>query len=497
MAPSLDTSAGSPGYWLAELNRRLDLKYPRLLALEEYDIGNPPLPRGGKNTAAAFRRFQSMARTNIVGVANAAISQTLNPAGFRTGADADALGDETAYDIWVTSHMVADSKLLAHSVASLGEGYTLIEPYDNPTGVRINVQSPFDTITARAAGDRRKTIAGLRRWKEDDGTWRAVVHVPGRAVHMSGPPSATAGGPGGWRIDSDEPTGVTRVPIVRYLNRPRLKPVLTFEGQHWTDTLAEVEDSLDIQRRLNAGVINRLVTSAAQAFRQRWVTLGENTYSQDDLDAILRNDPGAVWALTGDPKFGEFPAADILQLLREAQADIETFGAATSTPYQLLPGGTTNVGSETIQAGRIGLQLKAADRRVQVGEGNASTLSIAFEILGDEERAKEGLIETIWPSLDDIPISARADAAAKLKDILPHTTIMRDVLGMTPAAIERAKADAAEDALTRSIADAANPVQPSGGGGPAGAAAGQPGSTAAVTPPSPTGAAGAAGQPTG
>jgi hypothetical protein len=485
VASNLDTSAGSPGFWLAELNRRLDLKFPRLTALEEYDVGSPPLPRGSRSTAAAFQRFQSQARTNVVGIANSSVSQALNPVGFRTGADADALGDEKAYDIWTGSHMLADAKLLAHSITSLGEGYTLTEPDTGPLGVRINVQSPFDTIVAHAAGDRRKVVAGLRRWREDDGQWMAVVHLPGRVIELSGHQGAVAAGPASWTVLSDEPSGIKRVPIVRYVNRPRLKPVLVFDGRYWTDTLAEAEDNLSIQRRINSGVINRLVVSAAQAFRQRWVTTGENNYTPAQLEEALKSDPGAVWALSGDPKFGEFTASDISQLIREIQSDIESFAALTGTPYQMLPGGATNVGADAIDASRTSLRLKSVDRRVQVSEGNAATLSIAFEFLGDADRAAEGLIETIWPSLDDIPISAKADAAGKLVNILPKTTIMRDILGMTPSAIARAKADAAEDALDRAIADASNPqpspVQPSGGGGSPSAAPGQPGGPTAST----------------
>jgi len=478
MASNTDTETGTPGYWLMELNRRLDLKFPRLTRLQEYDTGCPPLPRGSKTTSASFRRFQDQAHTNVVGVANSAVSQALNPVGFRTGADADALGDETALAIWVGSHMLADSKLLGHSVTSLGEGYTLTEPYDNPQKVRINVQSPFDTLTAHAPGDRRKTVAGIHRWREDDGRWMASLHVVGRVVNFAGPGTAAIGPPGGWEVISDEPTGLTRIPIVRYLNRPHLKPVLTLEGKFWTDTFAEAEDNFSIQRRINSGVINRMTVSAAQAFRQRWVALGETNYSDEELKTLL-NDPGAVWALNGDPKFGEFSTSDITQLIREIQSDLDAFAALTGTPYQMLPGGATNVGAEAIQASRIALQLKSVDRRVQVAEGNASTLSIAFEILGDTARAEEGSIETIWPSLEDIPISARADAANKLANILPSTTIMRDVLGMTPSAIARAKADAAEDELTRSLADAANPVQPTGSGGSPSGPAGQPGSPAA------------------
>lgn len=437
----------SPGWWLLELNRRMSYKYARLRLLQRYDVGTPPLPVGTGATAKSFQQFQRRARTNVVGIANQTVAEFLDPIGFRTGVDADPLGDELAWEVWIKNHMLSRSKLLAGTVVSLGEGYTLVDN-TNPKNIRIHVQSPFDTVVAHNPADPTLGDAGLRRWRDDE-RWYAALHLPGRVYNYTGPPlQALDSGPSGWRLTSEADTGLSKLAITRFTNRPLLQPVSVIDNdntQFYTDTLAEVEDSLPIQQRINTAVLNRLTISAAQAFRQRWVALGENVYDDVDLQDILKTDPGAVWALSGDPKFGEFSASDMQGILAEIQQDIDTFAITTSTPFQPLPGSSDNTGSTAYETARVGLRRKAKDRRVHFAEGLATTMSLVFEAMNDNERAEESRIEPIWQSVDDTPMTVRADAANKLQGILARETIMRDYLDMSPSAIARAKYDLAND----------------------------------------------------
>lgn len=473
----------SPGFWLVELNRRLSYKYDRLRLLQRYDVGTPPLPRGSGAYAKSFAQFQRRARTNLVGIANQTVEQFLEPIGFRTATDADPLGDEIAWGWWLRNRMLSRVKMLAHTVTSLSEGYTIVDNSDR-SNVRVYVQSPMDTITAHNPVDPTEGIAGVRRWR-DDQKYYAALHVPGRVFNYEGPPVQNLdSGPAGWTLVSEAATGLSRLAITRFQNRPQLDVVSVIDNEdlrYYTDTLAEVEDALPVQQRLNTAVLNRLTISAAQAFRQRWVALGENEYDPDDLEAVLKVDPGAVWALAGDPKFGEFSASDMQGILAEIQQDMDAFAITTSTPLQPLPGSSDNTGSTAYETARVGLRRKAKDRRVHFAEGLASTISLAFEAMGDKARAEESSIEPIWASVDDTPMTVRADAANKLQGILPRETIWRDYLDMTPGAIARAKFDLANDDFQEELNG--NPGRQGGGAsGRTGTPEGENPSSSSVAP---------------
>ena len=81
-------------------------------------------------------------------------------------------------------------------------------------------------------------------------------------------------------------------------------------------------------------------------------------------------------------------------------------------------------------------------------------MSLALLFAGETERASRGDMEIIWASPERYTLAERASAASQLKDIVPDTTIARDVLQYTPQEISRMNAERLAQVLVSDIADA-------------------------------------------
>src|SRR5690606_5683968 len=94
----------------------------------------------------------------------------------------------------------------------------------------------------------------------------AVVYLP-ETVHYYVAPKAEHGTrweASHWEVEDDPVLNplAPDVPVVPLVNRPEKRRM----------GFGEFEDVLDIQDRINQTALDRLVTGAVQAFRQRWAS---------------------------------------------------------------------------------------------------------------------------------------------------------------------------------------------------------------------------------
>lgn len=436
---------GSPAWWVKTLSDRLNSQALRLEELERYDVGRHELKGVGAAGKEAWERFRDRSRANYIGLINESVREKMRIFGFRTAADRDENGDQEADKLYRINGLKVGANLLHHDVVSLGEGYAMVVP-DAKLGARISVQSPFNTIVATDPTDRRVTIAGLTRWVGIDDRIHAVLHLGDKLYYAAGAivqptpftnERAVMALPGSWEWEATparNPLG--RPAIVRFTNRPRTKRVQTPRG-FWTDTLAEAEELLDSQDRINGEIFDRLTISAAQAFRQRWLKLGDANVDVKKLQEALNADPGAVWALQGDVEFGDFSTTDLRQILQAEGDDIKTLSALSRTPPHYLLGGMVNIGAEALHAAKDGFAGKVRDRCASVGEGWAEVFGMAFELTGLKDRSDPSDIEVIWEPVDPPTLSEKADAMVKLSNVLPLASNLREIGQFGPAAIER------------------------------------------------------------
>jgi hypothetical protein len=464
---------GSASWWLLRLGAQLDVDRPTIEHLHNYDTGNHPVPTGHKRAKAGFQRFQRQARSNFTGLVTEAVLDRLQVDGFRMGGAADLEADREAMLVWQANAMDADATIVLHDALALGRSYVIVGPDDDiEGGVLLTGEDPRNVIHALDPRNRRRVAAALKTW--DDviaGKVYAVVYLPDEIHYFVAERSdaTTRWAASNWSVDVGEgdfgvavnPTAPV-VPVVPFINRPE-KHRMGF---------GEFADVIDVQDRINQTVLDRLVTGATQAFRQRWA-------SGVDLDKD-QFDPGAdlIWSVE-DPtaKFGDFTAADLRQFIEATKGDTEMLASISRTPPYYLLGQMVNLSGDALTAAEAGLVAKARRRMAQFGESWEAVMGLAFLLKG---RLVAVDAETIWADPERRNAAADADAAVKKDAVgVPWRQLMED-LGYSPQQIDRMESLRAAEEFRALLTEPAPPVPSPGPPQPGPSPAETP--TPAVTP---------------
>lgn len=493
---AIDTSeALSPGWWLKRLIDKLEMKKAGYELLDNYYTGEAVIAplNPSKAVREAYRRLMSMSRTNFAELVVEAVRERMNPAGFRTGADGDELGDKEAWRIWQANELDADAGLVHRASLSMGDGYVIVgrtKETDAEIGVpAITPEDPRQVITEHDPIRRRKVIAALKIFCDDvSGLDKALLFLPGVVFKAA---RKTAGSPYGspnldgweWMPGTPEPLPTKQIPVVRFANRADLAGC----------SYGEFEPHLAVLDRINYEILQRLEIATMQAFRQRGiqgVPDKDATGNPIDYTDVFSADPGALWLLPETAKIWESGQVDLSGIRDSIRHDVQDLAAVTRTPLFYLTPDSANGSAEGASLAREGLVFKTTDRLVQAGESWEQVMSLAFMLAGDMERAQRTDMEIIWSSPERFSLAERYDAAVKAQAAgVPWETIMQEVLQYSPQQIERMQEQRVADALLNPL-DVAPP-------GPSSPAANTPvptvpeGDQQSSGPASPAGMAGA------
>lgn len=476
---------GSPEWWLLRLGRKLADEAERFNLLESYWSGNPPLPHGNKRMREAYRRLQRIARTNFGALVAEAVLERLKIVGFRAGGKSTDEADKEAWEWWQSNHMDADSSLVHRMAVTLSRAYVIVgEDPDDKTKPLVTVEDPRQVIHESDPTNRRRVKAALKTYWDDIEERHVAVLYLEKSIHYfkstnSIRPDTERGrlwSVNSWNFDTNlgEAGSIENelgeVPVTPFINRPDMA------GRG----LGEYEDVLDILDRINTVVLDRLVVSAMQAYRQRWakgVSLTDENGNQQDAF-----DPGAdlLWLVEdSDAEFGEFASTDLSPIIKSIESDVAHLAAITRTPPHYILAGIVNASGDALSVAETGLTSKTDERKIEYGESWERVyrqVSKRFNLPPVEWDA-----EVIWKDSQFRSLTERASASVQLKNAdVPWKTRMR-LLDFTPAEIERMEEERQEDALNMMLMNPMGGVGPDGKplpGGPPGL----PGAGAALTP---------------
>ncbi|WP_103529519.1 phage portal protein [Streptomyces sp. SM12] len=459
----LDTSTpGTPDWWLNRLIAKQLNRLPRLERLHRYAVGDHDLPEGDVQVREAFARFQRRARSNYTGLVAESVVERMRISGFRAGTGAGATDDADAWRIWQANRLDADMPLVIRAMCYMGEAYMMVGPPSPDRGGMplITPEDPRQMVVELDALDKRKVIAALKVWPDDvRQEWRAVLILPTgyhayTARREDGEYQAAAFAPDRWVPAGVLPNPIGKVPVVRFANRPDL----------YGNTTAEHEDVMDIQDRINGMILDRLVTSKMQAYRQRWI----KGIDLDDEDGGGSFRPGAdlVWVIEEEEaEFGEFQQADLRQMLEAVKDDVRDMAAISRTPPHYLLSEFVNAGGDAFSQSETGHVAKVTERMTQAGESAEDVIAFGFAWLNDP-RANALDAEVIWSDPQYRSLAEKADAAIKLSAAgIPWRTVVMSVLGYSPQEADRMESERASDALTALLTTPQTPALPAGGGG--------------------------------
>lgn len=433
--------AATPAEMLPVLAKKLAERMPRIKKLRRYSSGNAPMPEMGKNTRASWQAFQKQARTDYGGLLCASLAARIRPLGVSLGRDEDSPELLMLRQIWRDNRLGVVFGEAIDDMLSVSVGYLLTERDETGLPV-ITAEKPEQMITIQKRSQPWKAEAALKMFRDEDtGRDHATVWISTGQYQQFSRSARNAFGTFRGDVLNDW------VPVTDVLtaNRPGV-PVQALINKKG---VAEFEPHIDVIDRINTGKLNRLVTAAMQAFKQRAIKGGLPDYDEDgnaiDWEGVFEPAPGALWDLPEGIDIWESQTTDIRPLLEAEKADARDFAAVSQTNISVfLPDGQNQSaeGASNAKEAEIGKATNRIDRIRPALEG---TLLEGLRILGADTGKT---IEVQFAPPAYISLSEKAAGASQMKGAgLSRVWIAKNVLGMTPDEIARNEADLAAEAL--------------------------------------------------
>lgn len=463
---------------LQRLCEALDARAVKVAECEAWFDGEHPIPSPPPNTAAvvdgeAKRAFVAMSRlavTNMLPPIVRAPAKKLRVEGFQFG-ETSVSTDKEAWAIWQRNYLDADSPAANMTAVKTGQAFGLVWP-DSDGLATITMEDPSQCIVAYEAGSRRRRRSALKRWIDEDGSTCATVYLPNalykfRSATSRGADSTVmrfAVGPmtfeprevAGEEWPLHNPLGV--VPLVELAVNRTLKPS-PFGGG-----VAQFAGQLNEQRKINATVMNLLVTLENQAFRQRWTSGWDYPLKDDgtpDLAAIQKASASRMWTLQGeDVKVGEFSQADFRPFLDVLNFWTRTIAFSSSTPPDaFLLGELVNVADGAVarlEGSHIAEVQSLAD---SLGEGYEELMRLAL-LIEDNPKAADMSSSVRWADFERRSATEQMGVAKDLKELgAPAQAVFSAVPGTTQQEASRWVAQSAGSTTLAAVLDRPAPAQ--------------------------------------
>lgn len=333
--------------WFPILAKRHDERAPRIARLRSYVDGNPPLPEMNRNTKASWEAFQRKSTMNLGGLIVVSAANRIRYAGIVIGREA-AEAEAKARRILRDNRFEATLAEVVDWALTDGEAY-LMDALDEDGRAVSTAESAQHVTVAKDPLRPWISRAALKVWRDIDegldfayvwdGTYRVKFSRPIRDKKNN---LVTRVSGGNWNaLDIVE---VGRVPLVI------LSPTADGRGAF--------EPHTDVIDRCHLTLLQRLVITAMQAFRQRAVEgdLPDEDENGNPVDhaANFAPAPGALWQLPKDVKMWESQATDIQPILSAAKDDLRDLAAVSRTSLSNLNPEGANQSAEGARAATNG-----------------------------------------------------------------------------------------------------------------------------------------------
>ena len=413
--------------WRLMAEAKLEVQAARALTLQSYYDGEfPILALMDQEERQTFRQFLRESRANWCELVVNAVAERLQVVGFRFGPAGES--SDHAWQIWQANNLDADAELTQTDALVTGSAFALVQPDDdNPTGVAITGESPFEATVLYQPGSRRRRMAGYKRFRVGNDVTQILV-LPDAIVT--------------WYPNERDPevegnsTGI--VNMVEVIPQPRsVRP-----------PRSELHSATHFQDRINTTIFNRLVATDYGAFRQIWATgvklarqVLKNEDGTESVSVIRPFDVGANRLLANEnpeARFGAFSESTLQGYLDSVNQDVQQLAAVTQTPPHYLLGTMVNISADAIKAAEAGLVAKVSRRSLHIGEAWEEVMRIALGITEDPNANDLGA-EVLWKDFETRSEAQLVDALTKMAVLGVPTEVLWQRWGATPQQIEQWK----------------------------------------------------------
>ena len=443
--------ANTPAEWLPILTKRLDADLPRIRLLRRYVDGDAPLPEMGANVRASWQKFQRESRTNWGYLIRESVAERIVPNGITVAGSVDHPIAARAQEIWRNNRADLVLKEAVRYMLDYRRGYMAIWSRENEAV--ITADSPENMYAAVDPLQPWRVRAAVKWWRDldlekdlsvvwVDGGWqvftRPIYADPLHRTNLL------------YRASSD-----TWTPETDYIHTGTKPPVVVLEHP---DGVGEFESHLDVINRINRGILQRLVTTAMQAYRQRALKAKEGTPGLPEKDEqgndidwakVFEPAPGALWDLPPGVDIWESQYTDIGPMLNGSMADIRQLAAVTRTPVSVLIPDNANQAATGAEFAKEGLIFKTKDRLTVTKVAATAAVLKALEV---ERIQVDSTLEVLFEPPHAISMAEKYDAAVKAKAAGESwKSIQRNILGYSPEQIAQDALDRAEEQLAAAV----------------------------------------------
>jgi hypothetical protein len=446
---------------LASLGGVLAVRASNERRLDRYYEGNCPLPEAivRARVTKAYRMLMGMSEAPWGSLVVNSVQNRLEVTGINSG---DKATDDALWGVWQDNGMDAESKLAHNAALVSGRAFALVWPDEVTQQPEITLDNSSQMVIRYREGSRRKREAAMRFWTdEDDKRPYANLYLPDGIYKFIGPKNSTGMQGIQWsrRDVADEvwpvenPFGVVtavEIPVNR-----RLKPGAYGYAR------GEYEHCVSLIDRINLLTFLGLIVAFWQGFPVRGL-IGDKIIRDDDGKPIAPFELAAdqvVQLENPDAKFAEFTAADRKAL--SVYAELDQLATITATPRHYFPleQGMSNLSADAIRASEGSMVAKVPDHKASIGEGWEETMRVSGKML-DQPVELSQRAELQWTDHETRSLAERADAAVKLKDVLPQSAIIEYVLNATASQMSRWRTERAGDVMSTLLAAASQPTTP-------------------------------------
>lgn len=426
---------------------------------ERYYEGRCPFPAAvvRARVTRAYEALMPMAEAAWGSLVVDSVQDRLEVTGVHSD---DKRADDAAWGLWQDNAMDSESKLAHNSALIHGRSFATVWRNGGPTP-EIVLDSAEQMIVRYREGSRRHRAAALRSWVDDGERRCATLYRPEALYKFAGPKNS--GGFQGTQWERREvggepwplPNPLGEVPVVELAVNRRLKP------GSFGHARGEYEHCLGLIDRINLLTFLGLVVAVWMGFPLRGVVGA--TIMRDDDGKPLRPfdvDADSIFQLEGpDAKIAEFKAADRRNLSVFPETAQLAYLTKTPAHYFPLETGLSNISADTVRALEGGQAAKVTGHKGSLGEGWEEVLRLGGRQLDTPvELSPRAALD--WGDHESRSLAERADAATKLKDILPWQALAKKVLNATQDDLAEWEAMRASDGLGTLLAAAAQPVAP-------------------------------------
>lgn len=346
----------TPQEYLPILLAALGERLPEVKLSRRYVNGDAPLPEMGANLRESWVAFQRKSRTNLGGRTCESLAGRIIPLGVRVGENSGVAAD-------VARRLYRDNRLgvvfsdAVWNALTTGFGYLLTQDV-NGRAV-ITSERPEQMITIPDPLQPWRAIAGVKAWRDKvKGVDHATVWVPGVEQGFTRDSKSELGSY--RRLSTD---GWVPSEPVEYEGGV---PIQALENPHG---VGEVTAHRDVIDRINLGKLQRLVTVAMQAYKQRVVEGLQEPDEEDPIDygKVFDPAPGAIWDLPEGAKLTELSdgSAGIQAMLAGEVADVREYCGVTGTPMSNFLSDAQNQSAEGAMNAKEA-EISKAEKRIEI-----------------------------------------------------------------------------------------------------------------------------------